>query len=253
MKKVIVINSKSRQNYQTTNSGSFKINLTSPISTTPAPVTVELANVCIPNGFFNIDSSKNSFSIDMQGDATTYSFSIAVGFYTLPTLCTAIRTGLNNTVGYGSFNVVYSSSTESITITSGDGDNFKCVNSELSKLIGFYNVASQSYEVYQTSNGSIQFMTQPMFLYLDITQYSKYICDSRGETVSTFMIPMQNNTPASIDMESITYVPYSELQMLNVPITVSDPRHTFLDIRLLDKNGNVVNMSSDWHFVLRVQ
>jgi hypothetical protein len=252
MKKVIVINSKARQNYQTTKSGSFRINLTSPLSTTQSPMTVELVGVCIPNGFFNIDSSNNSFSIDMQGDQV-YSFTLASGFYTLMTLCSSIQTAINTAVGYGSFTVVYSSSTESITITSGDGDNFKCVNSELSKLIGFYNVASQSYEVYQTSNGSIQFMTQPMFLYLDISQYSKSICDSYGEVISTFLIPMKGNSPASIDMESITYIPYSDLQMLNQPIQISDPRGSFLDIRLLDKNKNIVNMSADWHFVLRAQ
>jgi len=253
MEKVIVIKSKDRVNYQTTDSGSFKINFDQPLSDTNSQMSCKLSCVCIPKGFFNIYSQNNTFSVNMQGDAI-YIVTLTSGYYTIGSLCTALQTALNAfNVSYTDFTVTYSATNQTITVASV-ANNFKIVNTELAKLTGIYNTASQSFALSQTSNGSLQFLSQPTFFYMDINELSKNIYNSNNRCVSTFMVPILQQSPSSIDMESNVYISGIELDQLNSTLIIDDPRINSLNITLYDSNMTVVNLRySDWIFTLSLK
>jgi len=251
MSKILIINSKDRVNYQTTNSGSFKINFDQPLYDQTKLTRCDIVGVCIPKGYFNINTNNKTFTIDMQGD-NIYSFTLTEKFYTITSLCAALQIGLNAfDAAYNNFTVTYSSSNQDVTIAKPI-NNFKVVNSELAKLLGLYDCASKSYGTAHLSNGSLQFLSQPVFFYLDIQQLEKNIHNSNNRCLSTFLIPIVHASPSTIDMESNIYINDVELNSLNCPVRIKDPRFTSFSITLYDSNLNVVDLKhSDWVIYLK--
>lgn len=250
---IFVVNSKDRINYATTDSGKFRVSLDIPLAKSNKDTQISLSAVCLPNAFFYIDNSNNSFTIDMQGD-DVYTFYITSAYYSLTSLCTALQVALNNFDGaYTDFVVTYSSANENIAITSS-ANNFKFVNSELAKLFGFYNASSQSYSLSQTSNGSIQFLSTPIFFYLDISECTKGVMDSHGRELSSFVVPLLNNSPNNIDFETNTFIDGNILSHCNTSVHLLNPNSVHsLEFTLYDKNKNVVNLKySDYYIILSI-
>ena len=63
MSKILVINSKDRVNYNTTDSGSFRINFDQPLFDDNKPVKCKLSGIGIPKSFFNINTSNNTLTV----------------------------------------------------------------------------------------------------------------------------------------------------------------------------------------------
>lgn len=252
--KVLIIDSKDRVNYETTNSNNFRIKFSQPLYDQNKSVLLELSSIILPKTYFHVNSSNNSFVVDMQGD-TTYIVTLTSGFYTITSLCSHLQTELNASGGpYANFTVTYASSTQTVTITGGLPPNFKLQNSECMKLFGLYLLADDSYALSVASNGSLQFLASPIYLYLDVVQFGKNIYDSTNKPKCSFVIPLQNQTINNIDLESNVYLNYLDLSPCNTVIQIDDPRLNFIDLCLYDSDFNIVNLNySDWIAIFKIR
>lgn len=108
----LIIDSKDRENYLTTTSSNFRVDLANPIN--GRVVAYGLKSAIIPKSNYNIPAVRNTFTIDEGGVST---ITITPGNYTMTTLLAEIKTQLD-LLGASVFTLTYDSTSGKVTISS---------------------------------------------------------------------------------------------------------------------------------------
>jgi len=236
----LVINSKDREDYDTTTSSEFTVTLQNPINFDILAYGLE--SCCLPKTSYNI--SNGEFQATMSTGEQTYN--ITPGNYSIVELLSAISSALSVD---DATTVSYSASTMKITFTSAFSGfvlNPNQVDSPLVEQLGFLNnlvyhstagvlVAPKVYDISGIKN-----------VYIKIAQLTEYMRDTKNLS-SNFKVDY------GCPYGSIIYFANkSKYEQFYTTAQNHIRRSSKFDVRLVDEKGNNVDLNgSDWSFVLR--
>lgn len=220
------INSIDRENKSSTTPANFKVNLFKEIN----PCYAELSYALIPNTYYNITTNNNKFGIN----ATTY---------TIPTGCYNLNDLLSEIVNLAAINIVYDDVKNKITISSNV--NFLLdlnLNNSVAELLGFLNEVYENQSSY-TAEMHPKIYNLALFIETNLGAGIITSCDNLKNT--TFVIPANVNKSEIIQF-------YSKTQFSINP-KIRQNGINFLEIKVRDEKGNIVEGLSDWSFMVKIK
>lgn len=237
----VIIDSKYRINYTTTNSNNFEVIIPQKIS--GQILNYSLKSCSIPNTIYNISGS---FEITDSSGLNTVT--LTSGNYTASTLATELQTQLN-LLGVDTYTVTLSGNKYTITSSfSGFVINPNDVvnsNGILFKIgFGISGVYTSVAGVL-TSYSSIN-LSYPNYIYVNIGQLAKHIKNTDGR-FHNFIIPNCRSYG-----EIITFNPQSNFIQDFLPYTnIPQYNTTKFNVSLRYENGDLIDLqNSDWIIVV---
>lgn len=238
----LVINSKDRENYNSTTSSEFTVKLQNPINFDILAYGLESA--CIPKTNYNV--TNGNFQILDSGGVKLVT--IPSGNYSISSITSELQTALNN-LGVDTYTVSSSNVSFKLTITSShpgfqlnpNASNYPFVN-----IIGFNN--STAY----ISSGGVLVSPKVVDLsgiknvYIKISQLTEYMRDTKNLS-SNFKVDFGCSYGSIVYFANKNkYLQYYTTAQTHVGRTDQ------FDVRLVDEYGNNLDLNgSDWSFVLR--
>lgn len=188
----------------------------------------------IPNSMYNVTSKNNKLELDSAA------VSLDPGSYILTDLMTHIDTKLTASNGHD-FTVSYSDTTGFMNITSATG-NFEIdfnVTDSCATLLGYYTSTSYSGAATYTAS-KIPVMTDKIYIHID-------------EFTSPYMASDGKNPSFVVDNDQSRHmVVFYKRQTDNGQRCDCKQNFKSLNIRLKDKNGNLLENCPNWQMILNV-
>ncbi len=251
------INSLARQNYNTTTSSNFRINLANPL--TGIIKNIRLKSATIPNTLYNIVSGVNFILIvDSSGNNT---ITVPPGNYTVSQFVAELQNQLNAT-SPDTYTVAYDNISGKITITSSfagfqllpsnvvvsdSGEIFSSPPS-LNYQIGFNPLLTYTSVAGVLEAPNVPSLSGLEHVYIRIAQVSQYFKNSTNAFFN-FDIPLYDR------FTNICYYTEGNGTIQNYPLATSQYMNIgFFDVQLLNIFGTQVNLNgSDWSFVMEFE
>ena len=198
--------------------------------------TFQLELAHIPNTYYNIDASNNTFTINETGIGV-FTVVLTPGFYTNPSAVAELQNQLNDPGWGGSltYTCVVPANTQRVVVTASG--NFSVLMSGVSNPFGFAEttVSAASHE-----GSTIVNTERHQSLNIDLNQTTEVEGVSFG---STFCLPASVNVLQVLDYTSRDSFPQT--------FTVTSDTKT-LSVRLKDSGNETIDLhGSEWFFVLR--
>lgn len=203
----------------------FQIRLDQPPSL-PDKVKVSLVDAIIPQTWYNVRTD-TAFEYN---DGSDQSDTLAAGNYS----DTELKSAFESATG---LSISFSDITQKVTITSSGAITIYWDRQpELAALLGFKAVTSSSSTSHE---GDYPFNLGPdLYLHLDLGVPT---CYTANGVASTFMIPVYGNGGS-----------FSSLGESREVEMHSDIFHQAIRVRLMDKNGKLLPIRSEWAFTLSI-
>ncbi len=238
----LIINSKDRENYNSTGSTNFIVKLQNPINFDILAYGLE--SCCIPKTNYLVTSGQ--FEIrDSVGDQIV---AIPNGNYSITSLTTELLSALNG-LGNDTYTVVYNPSTFKLVITSnyfGFALNPNASNYPVVVIMGFDNNQSFSSTLGVLESFKTVDLTGIKNVYIKIAELSEYMRDTRNLS-SNFKVdygcPYGNIIYFSNESKYKQYYTTAQNHIR---------RTDKFSVRLVDEIGDDIDLNgSDWSLVLR--
>lgn len=240
----LVINSADRENYASTSSSDFRINLQNPVNS--KIIAYGLESCTITKTSYNISAGKNTFQL--QDSVNTKLFNIPPGNYSSSTFISTLTAVL---IGGSPDNYVVSKnpSTNKLTITSSYAFSTLNPNSNNYPLLGMMGFLPNA--AYTASGGLISApfifdISGVKNLYIKVLQLTEYMRDTKNLS-SNFKIDY------GCEFGSVLYFS-NKSKYLQFYTTAQNhlQQVDHFDIQLVDENNNIIDLNgSNWSFVLR--
>lgn len=197
--------------------------------------SLKLQSVTIPNTFYNITSSNNSFTVT-EG-ANTVSVSLTPGLYSINTLLTLLGTALtDNATLTGTYTCTLDSITQYVTISCTT--NFTVISTgALARQLGFVNATAQAGTEVATELYDLSSLRE---VYIQVTNIPVSSLFNSGVRNIIGKVPL-----VGAQFGEIVYHSYdSEATMINF---VSTELVDTIGISLVDSSGNLMdNLGIEW-------
>ena len=242
---ILYVNSKNRNNPSTTNSSLFNL----PLAFPPLHVSrITLLNAIIPNTFyaFRDDTIKTNNYFDFVDSLGNNQIQIPVGTYNSTQLVTELQT-LLNAASTDTYTVSYDTINLRLNITSsfagfqilgltGANASQNCLS-----LLGFNNVDTTP-GASQTAPNAIN-IQGPKEIFIKCSQFQAPIHDTRNSFVALFQVSL------TAPYGSINF--YEQFQGHETGINVETRSLNSIDIEIVDENGKLLFLNTDWSCLLR--
>ena len=205
--------------------------------------TLELMDIQIPIGWYNIRSPYNTFYF--YQNTTALSATITPGNYTISSLSTALQTAINAVLTSATLSVTYSSTTNLLTIAINTG-TIKINNSTTNNTV--FNTVVCGFTTDAQSGSSI---TAPCCYNLN---YDLYVLLSLDNVESDFIstIPTTFKIPVIVNSGNILFL--DEIQTQNYVIQINNNISlSYIKITIRDRFGAVLNNNGlHWSMKLKI-
>lgn len=237
----LIINSKDRDDYDTTSSTDFTVHLQNPINFDILAYGLE--SCCIPKTSYNIVGG--SFELE---DIGTRIITISDGNYTINTLVSELQTQMN-LAGPVVYTVSYNTSTMKLSFVS-DGTGFYINPNQLDfpflLQLGFNNFTAYSSVSLAIIPPKVFDISGIKNVYIKIAELSEYMRDTKNLS-SNFKVNYGCSYGSIIYFNNEnTYKQYYTTAQNHIRRTDK------FSVKLVDENGDLVDLNgSDWSLVLR--
>lgn len=227
----------------------LQINSADRINGTPSKFTVnvpfqftsnrfKLIYAAIPNSIYNVSLYNNTITI-LEG-STRVSVTIPVGYYSYPTLYTAMANALTTASTIAS---TYTVTTSNLLVTITSSGSFRIVydSSPLLQYLGYPRTGTSAAAASQMA--ALAPALSPSQLYITLSGFSNAVYTTNQRVNATFIVPMnasigQYNNLTEVDLFH-QHAETNKKDMLSVTISVADV------------NGNIVALMADWSIILK--
>lgn len=238
----LIINSKDRENYDTTGSTNFIVKLQNPINFDILAYGLE--SVCIPKTNYLVTSGQLEIR-DSIGDQT---ISITNGNYSINTLVDALSTALNG-LGNDTYTVAFDSVRFKLVITSnyfGFSLNPNAGNFPITIIMGFDNNRSFASTLGVLESFKVVDLSGIKNVYIKISELTEYMRDTKNLS-SNFKVDY------GCPYGSIVYFANQSKYLQYYETAQNHIRRTDqFSVRLVDEIGDDIDLNgSDWSMVLR--
>jgi len=239
----LVINSEDRQNYLTTSSTDFRVNLQNPIN--QRIVGYGLKSAVIPKTNYNIPAIRNTFTF-FDG-ITDHVVTVPAGNYTMTDLINTIQ-ALVNALGPNTFAISYSSITGKVTWSSATSfalnPTLDASQGSILYKLGFNPGVTYSGNIIAAPN--VADISGIKSAFIKIKQLSQYIRNTTNSMLN-FKVDL------SCGFGSIVF--YADENKYHQYFNIAQDHLTnqgFFDVTLVDAYGVPLNLNGrDWSFVLQ--
>lgn len=217
-----------------TSIGDFRLALSEPLDG-----RYKLVELFLCNSAYNIDATNNVIYWNESGGSGDLSATVTPGYYSAPSLATAVAAAMTTATGTGSvFTGAYSGATGKIAFTSTPSTplvfsfDVHTTNS-IGAYIGYVGGEDPAL------GGTLVANVAPLLSYNIQVNGVAAVVESKGNGFS-FVIPANANS-----LEYILYHPHpSYVQQIIVP------RASTVGIRVVNDAGTTITLLSDWYMIL---
>jgi len=243
----IIIDSRFRQNYDTTSPSNYVIDMQNPINN--RIIAYGLKSACIPKTTYNIPKEYNTFTF--QDSTGPHLVTIPEGQYDINALIAEIQI-LMNAASTDGYLVTYSTLTGRITIANATGDFlFNSIpsvsTSSVVYKLGFNPTIQYSSTLQSLRSEFVTDISGIKNLFIRINQLTQYVRNA-GNTLVNFKVEY----PGCFG--SIVY--YNDENRCKQYFNIAQDTLTnlrYFNIQLLDENNEPINLNGrDWTFVLQL-
>lgn len=238
----LVINSRDREDYNTTSSTNFIVKLLNPINFDILAYGLESA--CIPKTSYNVTAG----DLEILDSSGVNQITIPSGNYTITNLTQELQTQLN-ALSVDTYTVTSSTTTFKLTITSsfaGFTLNPNAGDFPFSNTIGFNNSVAYPSTAGVLVSPKVVDLSGIKNVYIKIKQLTEYMRDTKNLS-SNFKVDY------GCAYGSIIYFANENKYLQYYTTAQNHIRRTDnFEVRLVDESNNDVDLNgSDWSFVLR--
>lgn len=239
----LIIDSKDRENYLSTSSSNFRIDLANPIN--GRVVAYGLKSAIIPKSTYNIPAVRNTFTFN--DGISTFTITVPAGNYTMTDLLSTVES-LLNALGPNTYTLTYNSTSGKVNFTSGASFT---INPSLDASQGsvLYKLGFNpgvSYTGTNVTAPNVADISGIKAAYIKIKQLTQYM---RNTTNSVLNFKVDLNCPfGSIIFfaDEGRYHQYFNSNKDNIG------QIGFLDVTLVDEYGTQIDLNGrDWSFVIQ--
>lgn len=203
--------------------------------------TYKVKAVWIPVTNFNVTTHNQNIYFT---DTAAHTVQLLPGIYTSANLPALLAAGMN-AVGTGTYSVTISSLTNQMTITNST-QTFSLTlgtnqTNSAAGLLGFPNLNSSVAALTQTGSNFVNLQPSKMFNFTINNTGGNGIVEPVSLKTNSFSIPITANTGS---------IEYYESESIDYYVRFDTPS-SLISVVVKDDLGNIMNLTSDWYFILQ--